>query len=107
MTRSILKTVFIGILIGVTAFFVPKMLLGVFTFFAVMCLFHSCAHRRHHGRLLYMADKVRLMSEEEYAEFKTNMGSGCRNSNHHHHSHCGCKSKSKCNAKSKKEETTK
>jgi hypothetical protein len=102
MTKTILKTIVIGALIGTTAFFVPKMLLGGLSFFAIMCLFHFCAHRHHYERLLYMVDKIRLMTEEEYKEFKASMDGGCCSSNYRHDLHCGCKSKNKCDCKSKK-----
>lgn len=107
MTKSILCAVIFGIVVGAAAFFVPKMLLGIFIFCALMRLFHCCSHR-HHGRgRFYMADKIRTMSDEEYAEFKTQMAGGCCNSGYHHHRHCGCRSKSKGECSSKDRETTK
>ncbi len=101
MTKSILCTVTTGILVGATAFFMPHLLLGIFIFFIIIRLLH-CGRRRHgccgtssrHERLFYMADKIRKMTDEEYAEFKTKMGGGCCNSGYH--SHCGCGSKCKC-----------
>jgi hypothetical protein len=98
MTRLILRAVLIGILVGVAAFFVPHLLLGIIILCFVVRLSHcgrmthGCHGYRHEERLFYMADKIRSMSEEEYAEFKTKMsGGGC--GYHHHHSHCCCKSK--------------
>ena len=44
MTKSILCAVIFGIVVGTMAFFVPKMLLGIFIFCAVMRLFHCCCH---------------------------------------------------------------
>jgi hypothetical protein len=107
MTKSILCTVIIGILVGATAFFVPKMLLGIFIFCAVMRLFHCCCHRHHSRGRFHMADNIRAMSDEEYADFKAQMvGSYC-NSGYHHHQHCGCKSQGKGKCTSKDKETTK
>lgn len=107
MTKSILCAVIFGIVLGATAFFVPKMLLGIVLFFAAMRLFHCCSHRHHSRGHLYMADKIRTMSDEEYAEFKVQMVGGCCNSAHHHHQHCGCKSHRSSECCSKNKETTK
>jgi len=111
MTRSILRTVLVGIFIGAAAFFVPKLLIGIFIFCAIIHLFH-CGRRGHghyhgHQRMFYLADKIRKMSEEEYAEFKTNMGGGCYDHGYHEHCGCGSKSANKDCCKSKNEETTK
>ena len=108
MTKSILCTVTIGILVGVAAFFMPHLLLGIIIFFAIIRMLHcGCRSRRgccgssygghHHEKLFYMADKIRKMSEEEYAEFKTKMSGGCCDSGYHSHSHCGCGCGSNCN----------
>lgn len=128
MTRSILCAVTGGILVGAAAFFMPHLLLGIIIFFAIIRMLHcGCRSRRSccgssygghsHERLFYMADKIRKMSEEEYAEFKTKMGGGCCDSGYHSHCGCGCGSDCKCNCgtegkcdckqDSKKEETTK
>ena len=103
MTKSILCTVIVGIVLGAAAFFVPKILLGIFIFFAVMRIFHCCGHRRHGRGRLYMADRIRAMSEEEYAEFKAQMVGACCHSGYHNRRSC-CKSQSKehCNSKDKK-----
>jgi len=105
MTKSILCAVIFGIVVGAAAFFVPKMLLGFFIFFALMRLFHCCSHRHHNRGRFHMADKIRSMSDEEYAAFKTQMIGGCCNSGHHRH--CGCKSHRKSECCSKDKETTK
>jgi hypothetical protein len=119
MTGSILRAVVCGVIAGALAFFMPHLLLGIFIFVLVVRLFHCCGrgqyygHYNHHERLFYMADRIRKMSEEEYAEFKIKMGGGCCNSGYHSHGHCccgsdcDCKSDSKCDNESKKEETTK
>lgn len=106
MTKSILCAVIFGIVLGAMAFFVPKMLLGILLFFAAMRLFHCCSHRHHSRGRFHMADKIRSMSDEEYAAFKTQMVGGCCNSGHHHR-HCGCKSHRKSECCSKDKETTK
>ena len=105
MTRSILKTVFVGIIIGALAFFMPKLLVGIFISSLIMRLFCRCGHGRcggyHGGGRLAMLDKLRAMSDEEYAEFKNNHGRGCC------HSKQKCDSDAKCETNSKTTETTK
>jgi hypothetical protein len=55
-----------------------------------------------------MADKIRKMSEEEYAEFKENMGGNCCDNGYHRHDCCDSKSeKSDCCKTKKVEETSK
>jgi len=107
MTKSILCTVIIGVVVGAAAFFVPKMLLGIFIFCAVMHMFHCCCHRHHSRGRFHMADNIRAMSDEEYAEFKAQMVGGRCNSGYHHHRHCGCKSHRRNECCSKEKETTK
>lgn len=101
MTKSILCAVAGGIVVGVLAFFVPHLFIGIIVFSLIIRLFH-CGHschgrRRHIGKLLYMADLVRKMNDVEYAEFKEKMGGrscGC-----HGHSRCGCGCGCGCNSK--------
>ena len=115
MTRSILRAVVCGVIVGALAFFVPHLLLGILVFFFVVRLFHCCGHRRHgccgHGfhrghseRLFYLADRVRKMTDEEYAEFKQKMGGDCCDSDSNC---CGSKSKDSACCETKKEETSK
>lgn len=110
MTKSILCTVITGILVGAAAYFMPHLLLGIFIFFGIISLLH-CGCRRHgccgsgRNRRFEMIDKIRAMSEEEYAEFKNNHGNGCYGSGHHSHNHCCEKSDSKCDTDAKKETT--
>jgi hypothetical protein len=117
MTRSILKAIICGVIVGALAFFMPPLLLGIFVLFLLFRLFH-CGSRRHgccgHGhyghtrRMFYMADKIRKMSEEEYAEFKENMGGNCCDNGYHRHDCCDSKSeKSDCCKTKKVEETSK
>ena len=107
MTKSILCTVIIGVVVGAAAFFAPKMLLGIFIFCVVMRMFHCCCHRHHSRGRFHMADNIRAMSDEEYAEFKAQMVGGRCNSGYHHHRHCGCKSHRRNECCSKEKETTK
>jgi hypothetical protein len=116
MTKSILSAVVIGVIVGALAFFVPHFLLGIIVFGALVRLFH-CGGRRHgccghghyghHQRMFYMADMIRKMNEQEYAEFKTNMGGGCCDNGYHQHGCCGSKPKESSCCETKKEETTK
>lgn len=118
MTRSILGAIVGGVVVGALAFFVPHFLLGILIFLLIVRLLHcgvrgyGCyghGHHHRHERLFYMADRIRKMSEEEYAEFKTKMDGGCCNKGYHRHRHCCGDSKSaekEC-CESKKEETTK
>jgi len=105
MTKSILKTVFVGIVIGALAFFMPRLLIGIFIFALIMRLFCRCGHRQCGGHLrggkLHMLDKIRSMSDEEYIEFKSMHGRGCC------HSKQMCDSESKCCSDSKSKQTTK
>jgi hypothetical protein len=100
MTKSILCTLIVGIVVGAIAFFAPKMLLGIFIFCAVMRVFHCCCHRHHSRGRFHMADNIRAMSDEEYAEFKTQMVGGCCNSGFQHGS-CKSHRESECCSKSK------
>lgn len=81
MTRTILKTVFCGVTVGALAFFVPGLLVGLFVFMLIARLFCGCRHRHccGHGRggRFEMMDKIRTMSDADYAEFKSNHGHGC------------------------------
>ncbi len=119
MTRSILGTVVCGMIFGALAFFVPHFLVGILIFMLILRLFHGCGRSRGYyghrpGRLFYMADKIRQMSEEEYAEFKNKMGNGgyAHHGYQHYHSHCcggnyGYQTDNNHTNEAKKEETTK
>lgn len=104
MTRTILKAVIGGIIVGALAFFVPKVLLGLFFLCLIISAFHCCCGRHRCGshrfgskKMFYMADKIRKMSDEEYEEFKTVFGEDCcQNGHHHHHHHC-CESTKQSN----------
>lgn len=121
MTRSILGAVIGGIIVGVLAFFAPHLLVGLFILALIIRALHFGMGHGYHGhghrgeRLFYLADKVRKMSDEEYAEFKEKMGGGFYGGYHghgYHHSHCGCgcgcncgcgSKSNKCDCETKKE----
>ena len=84
MTKTILKSAFFGALFGALLFFVPGFIL---TLLIVSLVFKLVFRRKMRSgkfqqhRLAFM-DKVRNMSEEEYAQFKNNFSKG------HCHAHC-------------------
>jgi len=113
MTRTVLHAVICGIIVGALAFFVPKLLIGLFILSIICRAFHCCGrayrccgHGHGHQRMFYMADRIRKMSDAEYEEFKTNMGGGCCDNGYHHHNHCcgGSKSEDKECCKTEKKE---
>ncbi len=75
MTKSILKTVVFGSLVGAALFFMPKILVSIFLFFVLIRLL--VGGRMGHGRFnkyqFVYADKIRNMNEDEYSEFKNKM----------------------------------
>nr|MBK9650901.1 hypothetical protein [Bacteroidota bacterium] len=77
-TKSILKTVVMGMLFGAAVFFVPKFLLGLFIIFALVRFI--AGRRMGQGRYMQhrfaFADKIRGMNDEEYTTFKTEMQTG-------------------------------
>lgn len=87
MTKTILKSVVWGAIIGASLFFMPKFIIGMFIFFAICGLFMG--RRMHGGRFvrhhLAYADKIRTMSEEEYAGYKNNIAT------HNYYCHCTAK----------------
>lgn len=99
MTKTIVKAVIGGLIVGTLAFFVPKVLIGLLVFCLIMSAFHCCGHRHrcggHHRfgskQMFYLADKIRKMSDEEYEEFKTVFGDDCCQNGHHHHGCCSTK----------------
>ncbi len=107
MTRTIVKAVIGGLIVGALAFFAPKVLLGLFIFCLIMSAFHCCGarhrcggHRMGSKKMFYLADRIRKMSDEEYEEFKTVFGDECCSNGHHHHGHC-------CGSEAKNEECCK
>jgi len=88
MTKSIIKSIVVGTLLGAAAFFMPKIILGIIAIGIIFRVFHGCCGGAQHR--FYRLDKIRLMSDEEYSEFKNGFGKNCCSS----HSRC-------CNTASK------
>jgi len=77
MTTTVLKIIAIGAVIGAVAFFAPVVL---FTFLLAAMLmrlffFRRFSHWNFAAHKLAFADKIRSMSDEEYASFKTRITS--------------------------------
>ena len=74
----IFKTILLGFLLGATLFFVPFLVLGLVTVFALMRIFGR--RRFRNGNFMQhriaWADKIRSMSEEDYASLKEKAASG-------------------------------
>lgn len=83
MNYSILRPVVAGVLIGAALFFAPFVVLRIALFVLVfMLLFRLFTGRRFGrfgGRGMHpaFADRIRNMSDEEYADFKEKFGHGC------------------------------
>ena len=82
MTKSILKSITAGILIGAALFFMPMLVLALFILSFVMhmmfrMMMHHSGHAGFGAHHFAFADKVRAMSDEEYTQFKTNFSHGC------------------------------
>ena len=81
MTKSIFKPLLAGVVLGVMAYFIPKFLFGLLILLLIMKCFKSCCGSRgccggrHHG--LEMMDKIRAMSDAEYAEFVAEKTKSC------------------------------
>jgi len=87
MTKSILKSVAGGILIGAAIFFMPRLIIGVIILMAIFRFMFwrrmgSAWHRTHR---FAMADKIRTMTDEEYQKLKDEYGKGCC---HNYNNHC-------------------
>lgn len=79
MNKSILKPIVFGVLFGTAAFFVPFFLVNMIFFFMIIGLFFRLFwwgggkhHMQHH---FAYADKIRSMSEEDYAALKNKLAS--------------------------------
>ncbi len=87
MTRSILKPILAGILIGAALFFLPFFLLRVLIVFLIIGglfrLFGGRGFRGRYGRGFHpaFADRIRSMSDEEYNQYKQRIGSCGSNNN--------------------------
>ncbi|WP_114792171.1 hypothetical protein U0035_10005 [Niabella yanshanensis] len=89
MNRSILKPVIAGALIGAALFFIPFFVLRVAVFVLIVGLLFRLFGRRSWGpgsrrqeRFTRFADKVRNMTDEEYAQFKERFQYGCGGQHH-------------------------
>lgn len=74
MTRTIIKSIAFGLLLGTGFFFIPKFMIGLFI---VTCLFGIMARKRmymnsrfHMYQFAY-AEKIRNMSEEEFKTYQS------------------------------------
>ncbi len=93
MKKSVLKSIFGGMLLGAFVFFTGPLLLIVLLLKFIFTPFGMgrLAYARHMGYGPHFAggphfaDKIRSMSEEEYSQFKNSM-------QHRHYGYCGAKS---------------
>lgn len=83
MTTQVFKSIAIGVLAGAVLFFAPFFLLRFLLFFLLVGLivrfFVAGRFRRgwEYGFSSAFADKIRNMTDEEYAAFKHKTQSGC------------------------------
>ena len=89
MNRNILKPIIAGALIGAALFFIPFFVLRVVTVVLIVGLLFRLFGRRAWGpgsrrqeRFTRFADKVRNMTDEEYAQFKERFQYGCGGQHH-------------------------
>lgn len=84
MNYSILKPVLAGALLGAALFFAPFLVLRIALFVLIFALIFRLFAGRRFGRFGRppmhpgFADRIRGMSDEEYAKFKQNFNYGCR-----------------------------
>ena len=90
MNKSILKTIVAGILLGAAAFYMPFFLLRALLFILIIgallrFFVRPRFSKRFGGRGFHIAfaDKIRTMSDEEYAGFKQQSEGHCGRNNHH------------------------
>lgn len=82
MNRSIAKPIVIGIILGAAIFFIPFIVIRIILFVLIAGLLFRLfagrrSWRRFNGNYTLFTDKIRSMSEEEYAQFKLNSSRGC------------------------------
>ncbi|HTG55978.1 MAG TPA: hypothetical protein VL943_06920 [Niabella sp.] len=89
MNRNILKPIIAGALIGAALFFIPFFVLRVVTVVLIVGLLFRLFGRRAWGpgsrrqeRFARFADKVRNMTDEEYAQFKDRFQYNCGGQHH-------------------------
>ncbi len=75
MVKAILKSVLIGALFGAMAFFAPVFLVSMFVLFGLARLFGGKRREKWMYYQLRFAEKIRNMSEEEYAQFRVSVAS--------------------------------
>lgn len=75
MVKAILKSVLVGVLLGAMAFFVPVFLVSMFVLFGLARLFGGKRREKWMYYQLRFAEKIRNMSEEEYAQFRVSVAS--------------------------------
>ena len=90
MNKSILKTIVAGILFGAAAFYMPFFLIRGLLFILIIGALLRFFVRPHFGKRfgvrgfhVAFADKIRTMSDEEYAGYKQKSESHCGKNNHH------------------------
>ena len=79
MSNQLLKTILFGAILGVALFWVPFFVLKVLAFFIIIGIFFRFfGRRRYYGPAGWgYSDKIRSMSDEEYASFKENFKGRC------------------------------
>lgn len=90
MNKSILKKIVAGILLGAAAFYMPFFLIRTLLFILIIGALIRLFVRPRFGKRfggrgfhLAFANKIRTMSDEEYAGFKQGIGGHCGRSNTH------------------------
>lgn len=88
MKYSILKPIVAGALIGAALFFAPFLVLRIILFVLIFGLIFRLFIGRRYGRFggpsmhPGFAEKIRSMSDEEYAQFKQKFNNRCRGHNY-------------------------
>jgi len=72
-SKHIFKVILGGIAIGALAFFAPGALLLMVVFFGAMKLFSRGRYKKYRAHRLAYVEKVRNMSDEEFAKHKSNL----------------------------------
>lgn len=76
MKNSIFRSILIGLLVGLLAFFAIRFFIILLIIGAIFKLagMGKGKHKKWHSYRMAHADNIRSMSEEEYESFKTNEG---------------------------------
>jgi len=77
MTKTILKSALFGALFGALLFFAPGLMLTmvIVSFIIKLVIRRKMRSGKFQAYRIAWADKIRSMSDEEYAQFKTNVNS--------------------------------